>query len=981
MIMDGGVSAAGTADIVGSADVSFGGASAWGVAIYSGGSSATGGDGGFGGGFSDGFMGGLTAVTMDGGLVGGGEAAVTIDYVTFGGLDGSGDSGVTAIYTAADATTGASAAGSALVSTADSFSFVSVGDLVLVAGAASSGITAVSPSPSGGVVLTTPGDVVTGRSFNKLTEFTWNVQGSISGEFEFQWNLGRLKLYWYKVVSKPLDEIGCTTPCCQRITANIAARSLTELCGKLKKRKYKFPIDTVERFSRPASNADAAEAEAAGADFTCNTLVPVEVCKIPACADYCVDQDLKTTIGFRSFVQVNAFLDYTASGSAFVAGAAAATYFRDVPAFTWEATGGPSIDAGSDYTPSHLAMRGGVGAGGAAATASSSWYYVGGVWPNTTAPRYATASDSLSLSFGDQPWMLHERVRFNDNLFCQTDISYGKKSHRLLAEGFGLDVPDWGSVLGITVKVDRVATQTGVRDEEVYLTLDGVPFSDNLADLGNDWPLIVTEKRYGASGTGTNDRPLWRDPDGDHYPGPFAPADLRNSRFGVALRVRARTPLAAQIARINYVTVQVFYEDAAGSIVRFSGTARATSPGYSYAPAGKIVPDSRAVYGLGYRYRPNGLGPAALAAVQIGGHSPLGIFETGTGGTGAGGEALVTPYFETATGGAGAGGVATVVPYFEVVEGGVGVGGAALRSNHIKYVGDGPVTLGSATYTPERRLSFGATGGPVLGSTVRVRSNFWRWVSDGNAVFIFGSADQRPSDIGTPVQTVGFGMSLLQFSPSFVAEATPGVAAALSATVRRCGCVNLPLTIELSHNIATNNSFAKFLARNNYTIPRIMKLRYNTPNDSWQSNLHYRGQSAEASVPEAWDLVFELQCTDIVGGSELGRSIWRIAVQITRKNLMTRESLETRVIVAVLPDLLCGSTAAELNFAVAYDTQSDVAVITPGATVYQSTIYDNVGLFKNPAWIAAPELDLRVSQSGSTRTSQRVDLTDAVLVD
>lgn len=61
-----------------------------------------------------------------------------------------------------------------------------------------------------------------------------------------------------------------------------------------------------------------------------------------------------------------------------------------------------------------------------------------------------------------------------------------------------------------------------------------------------------------------------------------------------------------------------------------------------------------------------------------------------------------------------------------------------------------------------------------------------------------------------------------------------------------------------------------------------------------ECNLHYRGQSAESSTPESWDLVFELQCTDVVGGIGIGSNVWKLATQIIRKNLITRESFDTR---------------------------------------------------------------------------------------
>jgi hypothetical protein len=82
----------------------------------------------------------------------------------------------------------------------------------------------------------------------------------------------------------------------------------------------------------------------------------------------------------------------------------------------------------------------------------------------------------------------------------------------------------------------------------------------------------------------------------------------------------------------------------------------------------------------------------------------------------------------------------------------------------------------------------------------------------------------------------------------------------------------------------------------------------------------------------------------------------------------------------VIPDVICAASGAILNFSVSYDTQLDNAAVSPRATVYQNSIYDNIGLFRNPAWIAAPDLLLTISQAGSAQPVTRVDLTKAVFV-
>jgi hypothetical protein len=177
-----------------------------------------------------------------------------------------------------------------------------------------------------------------------------------------------------------------------------------------------------------------------------------------------------------------------------------------------------------------------------------------------------------------------------------------------------------------------------------------------------------------------------------------------------------------------------------------------------------------------------------------------------------------------------------------------------------------------------------------------------------------------------------------------------------------------------------DNILAQFLARNGFSMSDTLDLYYNVPNNSWQSNLHYHGLAADANVEEKWDFVFEVQCTDEMGGIEIGRSIWKLSLSIFRENLSTGEDFDTRVVMAVMPDAICPVESSELEFKVSFDTQSDLASVSPeDAVVYQSTIFDNIGLFKNRSWIAYPELVLSVAQSGFRAPQGRTDLYDAIL--
>lgn len=441
---------------------------------------------------------------------------------------------------------------------------------------------------------------------NKNLTLLWNIRTKIEKDITFLWNIGSLKIFWYRVLSKPVDNTQCSLQgnnCpCQQFVVTLHARTLSELCQKLTNRNFNFPIESVQRFSRPAETSVVNAEAAAGQDNSCQQLIPItplELSQIPACANFFIDIDFKTRFGFSMIVQIKAFLTAQTSGSVIITGS-------------------------------------------------------------------------------------------------------------------------------------------------------------SLASL---------------------------------------------------------TP-------------------------------------------------------------PN--------------------FLIGSGGVICNGSAKITPYIE------------------------------------------------------------GTASGVLVGG--------------GQTIFTFFS----------PLMQMGFSMSITQVIAEFFSDVDLQNTTNTTNSLAECGCVSIPMTIVLAHNLATNNIFAQFLVRNNFNIPTDLIMRYNATNNSWQDNLHYRGEAADSLNSEAWDLVFELQCTNLLGGISLGEQVWKLAIQIFRKDLVTRERLDTRVIVDILPEVICAVTG-NLSFKVSFDTQLGIATVSPNAVIYQNMIYDNIGLFKTPAWIQNPILILDVSQF-ITIPLQRVNLTNDVIL-
>lgn len=819
------------------------------------------------------------------------------------------------------------------------------------------------------------GESKTTTTFVRNWNFLWDVNYLVEKDFDFLWNRGQLQIYWYRVVGKKLPGDVCGplqgSPCCQQFVMNVHARTLTELCEKLTKRKYKFPIQSVQRFSRPAQNSVVKADEANGINHDCNKLTEVAICQIPQCADFCIDQDLYVDIGFEIKALVNAFPKFESDGDGvYVYGSAICSLVKNLTRFTQIGSGSISVFGEAEAFPNHFIGKGGLAVGGTAASQFSRWIYSGGDWPNTNGILYGNETLSVPLQIGDAVWQLTDRIKKDDSSYSQSDLSFGKTSQYLIARNFGISVPVGSSINGIKVYIDRKSSQIGVRDLEVVLVSGNQIISENLAEKNIDWPLIETTKVYG--GNGLDGGGLWREKNNQlNY------QEINDKNFGVAIRVKSTNPLPITLAYVDYISVQVFYENPQGSIVRVGGEAGCVSPVNHYTGSGSISVYSQFSFKTGYRFLSTGNGAGNLPEIRLSGRSSVTYNLTSIGGVKSSGSSIPTPYFETSSGGSKLSGESIVKPYFEIGSGGVKLSGKSIKKHNRFYQSNGSASLYGEAFTPQIKLFYTMSGGLDLFGESRNRSSYRSFVGSGS-VLINGEAEQKPSNLGTFYTSIWMDMEVAKIVGEFSNDIDANDATDITGTLNKCGCITVPLTVNLDQNISRSNLLSQFLARNNYLIPNNLPMKYNVVNDSWQSNLHYRGYSANSNVSESWSLVFELQCTETVGGVLIGSPIWKLAIQILKKNLISGDKSETRILVAVLPDTICRSVNNQIDFKVTFDTSNGNAVVSPNATIYQSVVFDNIGIFKNISWVNNPYLILKVSQANTT-LSKRVDLTNSVI--
>lgn len=916
----------------------------------------------------------VPSLTSGGAVVGGVAVDAFIDAQGRGGAIVNGAALVT-FFDYVESTGGVVVNGAAIREDKRVVSTTGSGEIV-VSGNSYYGITGFKFTGSGEIVVDSQAIIQT--SFNLDFSLLWNVRSAILKDVTLLWNFGDLPVFWYRIVGKPHDGNDCnllTDPCCQQFIVNIHAKTLTELCDKLRARRLNLPITSVHRFSRPANPAEVRALEEDGVNQDCNELIPVEVCQIPACADFCVDFDLRS--GFFTFaiirLQVDSFFVYEGDGSIFVSGNSITEIDPFVPDFPFIGTGSIVMSGEAIAVPNSFIAGGGVVGGGTGEVAASAWDYIGGVWPYEVLDRFPTMSESVLVELLDQPWLFPEHVFVDDANFAQSDVSYGKTSEFLIAHGFNFSIPDGVSILGLTVSVHRYSTNSEVRDLEVYLVQGEDVISDNLADIFNDWPVgLFTTKVYGSSGL--DGQEPWRDPTVEGYLGPFTVAELNDADFGFAIRVEYLNPVSVAVARIDFINIDVFYENTEHQVIRVGGEASIVSSAFSYVGSGNIQTSESSDYGFTYSYSYI----PTETTITFGSSSSTIVSDVAEGGVIIGGEALAEPYI--VDGGVVISGEADVEPYLELGIGGAALSGAALISWSVAEIGSGGIAISGALSTSIIEFGF---GGVVVGSSAEIAGSAWAYEGSGS-IIVTGNASFTASDLGTFSEVADFSIIITNLSVTFADDAgdsgqsTP--AGNLSESISQCGCLTIPLLVNFEHNLARTYRFSQFLRRNGFSIPRILRLAFNRPNNSWQSNLHYRGYSADANTQETWDLVFELQCTSIAGSIDIGRKIWKVSLDIFRKNLVTKEDFNTRLIIGILPEAICETFTHELIFSINYDTQVDLAAVVPNATIYQASLFDNIGMFNDRFWIDHPDLKITISQSALDQPQQRIDLTEEVLV-
>lgn len=907
---------------------------------------------------------GLTAGSYvpTGGLEAAGEAPVQSGVIASGGAE-IGGAGTTNFYDIIEETLdgeGIIASGSAKLESHINYSAsgqVTLGgtspfivDFLFV----SSGLSADAPPDFAGVSVgyrNSENPTIVDFSFTFDIECGWSVDKAVTLDTDIVWNTGRLPLFFYRVVGKPkfldqCDPLQGVGECCKLFIINVSARSVSDLCERLRKRRWKWPVKLVERFSRNAETALITED-----DENCNVLTPVEICNNIVCEEFCIDYDVKEVWGFTQKTQVNAFKYHEATGSINISGSADLGLEADFD-FFHVADGGVEMGGVAKSLSNFVTADGGMIAGGVAVSQSSSWYYVGGEWPySRNLPPKAT--DQFVEQVSDRNWISPDSAKASDDAWAYSDTSNGVPTKYLVLKNFALGLPDDAIVVGIEAVIERHSTGS-VKDNAVYLVVGEEIVSDNMASP-TTWPIGTdASKVYGGLGE------VWRDPDDIDYLGDWEAVDINSEDFGIAIRVEPTISQLTSESRIDSVQLKVYWEIPNQHIV-VGGEARYVADSYQYVSDGGLILIAGEIPypKIGIKFISDGrgdMGPG-FGGVTMAGSYGVRLTSDSEGGVETGGAAQIG---QPGVKGGGVAKIETTQNFYEATGGLTLETFTGLYRWNARYLPTGGIEMsGIAGFN--NLFSVVPQGGITFGGDALWKSNSFNFKSDGNAVFIFGTADTNFSDFGTLETNIGFLVEAKDVAIKFREESTPSDVTP-NDLVTACQCSDMDLIMPMTHNLDINNKFGQFLQRNNLSFSRVLGLKYSRVNDSWLFNQSYEGFGASGMNRELWTLIFQLQCTNLVGGSTLESRIWRYSMQVIQKNLTTFADYDTRMIVSFLPVNACKDGG--FNVSIDVNTQSQLTLLVPDVTVYDFKLHDNISLFKNKYWLDNPNLKIQLSQTG-----------------
>jgi hypothetical protein len=277
----------------------------------------------------------------------------------------------------------------------------------------------------------------------------------------------------------------------------------------------------------------------------------------------------------------------------------------------------------------------------------------------------------------------------------------------------------------------------------------------------------------------------------------------------------------------------------------------------------------------------------------------------------------------------------TRLRYGAEASGSMSITGGTIVTQRFLHIGSGVVETSGIFSVISPNYYYQMTGLLDISGDTYTRS------SNLGVIDFFMSADDEVEETGVLFSTIA---------------ATAFVPPSETISLPLCCPTRIPTLLQLRHNLGKMLPLSRFLKRNGLKLPGgdsgVISLQYRPKLGAWQGNVHLRGQSAEADGEETWDLLFDLSCTDFASGTYFAENVWQFSMIVRKKNLLSSQDYQSRLIVVFDQSTFCPSRVAFDKFHFSYNITSKSS--TPS---YFSKVvfHDEAGYF-----MASPDLRMAI---------------------
>lgn len=274
------------------------------------------------------------------------------------------------------------------------------------------------------------------------------------------------------------------------------------------------------------------------------------------------------------------------------------------------------------------------------------------------------------------------------------------------------------------------------------------------------------------------------------------------------------------------------------------------------------------------------------------------------------------------------------------------------------------------------RPGFPATGRLGFGGQAGVIASV---VEPSGRVSLGGSAIVNCSDLGVIAMPLAFDFSAVNATVLFAYDEAPAAVRPARRITTRCCTQSLPLRLRVEHPLARGEHFRHFLQRNNLLIDNPVEIYYNAVEKAWYNTVHFEGFAPDFPTIESWAITFGWSCGSAAAGTTLTDNadvFWKFSMTVTLRsvNNPTIPQRVSKLVVGFDPTRVCFNNKA-LSFPFIFNTSTQAMNPAP----VQTLVYvDDIGLFRSPAFLKAPEIRFKVSELVADIPQVAVDIGPAI---